>query len=512
MRGAGGIWQALAAARRANSVGSGEPIPRVASAGLTRRRLIGALAASAVVPSMPDVVWAAPRVKIAIVGGGLAGLVALDMLVRAGLDATLYEARATCGGRIRSVTGALGDGLVTDDGGQLVNSDHDDLIALCRRFALPLVDRQTAPSRDLLLTGSGVADQGEVVRALKPLAARIARDARAVDRSTRAAASIDALSAAHYLDRIGATGVLRRWIEATIRTEYGVEPSDASALELVWNLPTVDGNDLEILSASDERYVIGGGSQRVIDALATLHADRIRTGAVLQRIGSGGAQLRLSFANGTTVEADRVVVAVPASLYRSLTFDVALPNVWRDFLATVDLGRVEKLVVGTNSRPWQRVVGPAGAVWDGPGFAEAWDATAGQPTLTSGALAFLPGGAQVDGFAAADMRKLADGWSAAVEGTLPGFTAARNGRLRRTAWHADPFAKGSYVNYRPGQISRFLPLLSSDAGRVARVGRLVFAGEHVSDAFPGYMNGAAETGRRAAEAIIAEVRGRARRG
>ena len=30
----------------------------------------------------------------------------------------------------------------------------------------------------------------------------------------------------------------------------------------------------------------------------------------------------------------------------------------------------------------------------------------------------------------------------------------------------------------------------------------MFAGEHLSDAYPGYMNGAAQTGRMAAEAIL----------
>ena len=36
---------------------------------------------------------------------------------------------------------------------------------------------------------------------------------------------------------------------------------------------------------------------------------------------------------------------------------------------------------------------------------------------------------------------------------------------------------------------------------MSRAGRIYFAGEHLSDAFPGYMNGGAQTGRMAAEAI-----------
>lgn len=474
-------------------------MPSTADPGITRRRLIAGLGAAATVPLWPRPASADPGMSVAIVGGGIAGLVALDILANAGIDATLYEARAICGGRIRSVTGALGDGIATDDGGQLVNTDHADIRQMCGRFDLALTDRQTGKSRDVL-----IGQHATTARAMRPLAVRIARDARAVDGSASASSALDALSARAYLDRIGARGQARHWIEQTIRTEYGVEPEAASALELVWNLPSVDGEDVEVIGGSDERYVIEGGSQKLTDALATLHAGRIRTRAVLKRVGQAGARLSLDFADGTRAEADRVILAVPVALYRSIAFDVGLPQLWRRFMAEVDLGRVEKLVVGCSSRPWQAAIGPAGAVWGDTGFAEAWDASAGQPEIAGGAFAFLPGGAQIDAFAGADMRALSERWCASAEGVVPGLTASRNGRLRRTAWHADPFARGAYVNFAPGQLTRFAPLLWSDDGG-GRVGRLLFAGEHMSDAFPGYMNGAAETGRRAAASVLAEV-------
>ncbi|RYE01058.1 MAG: hypothetical protein EOP61_12320, partial [Sphingomonadales bacterium] len=80
------------------------------------------------------------------------------------------------------------------------------------------------------------------------------------------------------------------------------------------------------------------------------------------------------------------------------------------------------------------------------------------------------------------------------------------GPFARTNWHAQALTLGAYVNYAPGQLSRFAHLLYVDSDnpaerQVAGAGRVWFAGEHLSDAFPGYMNGAAETGRMAAEAI-----------
>ena len=66
--------------------------------------------------------------------------------------------------------------------------------------------------------------------------------------------------------------------------------------------------------------------------------------------------------------------------------------------------------------------------------------------------------------------------------------------------------RGAYVNFRPGQLTRFEPLLTVEEegqARPSEAGPLLFAGEWLSDAWPGYMNGAVQTGRIAAEAALA---------
>jgi monoamine oxidase len=82
----------------------------------------------------------------------------------------------------------------------------------------------------------------------------------------------------------------------------------------------------------------------------------------------------------------------------------------------------------------------------------------------------------------------------AMERGLPGAAAAFTGRTSRMAWPRNPFAGGSYSCFGPGQWFGL-------AGAFAPVGRFVFAGEHASEEFSGYMNGAAQSGRLAAEAV-----------
>ena len=64
-------------------------------------------------------------------------------------------------------------------------------------------------------------------------------------------------------------------------------------------------------------------------------------------------------------------------------------------------------------------------------------------------------------------------------------------------WDHDEWARGGYAYFHPG----FDPLLRDWLARPA--GRVVFAGEHTSVKWQGYINGAIESGERAAAEIAA---------
>ena len=512
MRGTSHVWRALERARAMNLAAAGERPAERAGGGLTRRRVLASLAglgAAAVAPRWPA--FAQSPVRVAIVGGGLAGLSALDTLVGRGVDATLYEARAAVGGRTRSVRGVFADGFAFDEGAQLVNGDHADMLRLVRRFGLRLVDRKAfGASEELQIGRSGrVVPEERLARQLRSIAARITADADRLDRDyDTVSREIDALSVKDYLDRHGlAAGDARDAIEATIRTEYGAEPHQASALELIFNLPTVDGRRIDRIPNSDERYLVSGGTDQIALALAAEHRPRLQLNKRLVSIDIGGATSRLGFADGSEAVADRVIVALPVSMLREIRLSGPLPPIWRAAIAEVSLGRNEKLVVGYDSQPWRRRPGFGGAVWAAQGFSEIWDAASVAPTGPSGrgALCYFLGGDQVEAAAAVPAAELAARFTAAARRVIPGLPAP-NGRLRRTRWTADPLTRGAYVNFAPGQFTRFGSLLTLEEAsevRPSAAGLLLFAGEWVSDAWPGYMNGAVQTGRIAAEAALA---------
>jgi len=66
-------------------------------------------------------------------------------------------------------------------------------------------------------------------------------------------------------------------------------------------------------------------------------------------------------------------------------------------------------------------------------------------------------------------------------------------------WIDYPYVKASYSCYKVGQWTTIAGLERQP------IGNILFAGEHCSENFQGFMNGGAETGRRAAEEIMAKL-------
>lgn len=513
MRGSDTVWHALEQARQANLAASGQPAPVEGETGQTRRAVLLALGASGVAAAFPRPAFAAGTNggPIAIIGGGIAGLTALWHLTQAGIDARLYEARARLGGRVYT---AREKGRPTlEAGAQLVNTDHADMKVLTREFGTPLIDRKAAPHRTMILADGKEVPEGKLASALRGIAGQIDADSVRLDQDyANVAAELDRMSFTSYLDKHAALmpdAWVRHLMEATARTEYGVEPGAASAIELVFNLPAINGRRIDVLSRSDERYLISGGSSALIDAMAARLRDRIQTNRRVVRVDPFGPGVRLVFADGKTVDAANVIVTTPASVTRKIDFRVPLPPLWRRFIAEVGLGANMKVQAGMTARPWDKAIGRGGEIWQtkpGAGLASGWDGSVRGGTATGDVWTWFLGGAEVAAAEVPEPGVLARKFAGQVESGIAGMTAATSAFARRTNWHRDPMAMGAYVNFRPGQLTRFGRLIWTEVDGIAKApvdaGPVIFAGEHLSDAYPGYMNGAAQTGRLAAGVII----------
>ncbi len=81
-----------------------------------------------------------------------------------------------------------------------------------------------------------------------------------------------------------------------------------------------------------------------------------------------------------------------------------------------------------------------------------------------------------------------------IENVYPGTSAAFTGKALTSFWHANPWSKGSYSTYLPGQMTT----IKGASG--AREGNIFLAGEHTEHDF-GFLNSAVASGERVAMEI-----------
>jgi monoamine oxidase len=491
-----------------------------------RRKFLkmGALAGSAAIATtaIPLIRAAEGRAnppKIAIVGGGIAGLNAAYQLNKVGLEATVYEAKSQVGGRIRSVTGVAGAELVTDLGGSFINSNHADMLALVKEFNLSLFKRAEATEKSPFpaegyFFEDKLYSELEVAEKLRPIAHQIVKDADLLEQNYEKYAPIfDRLSVAQYLeqheDKITEPFV-QALLESALRAEYGAEPESSSTLQLLFILTTVENNEVTIVGGSDEAYVVQDGSGKVIESLAAVFPDRIKTKMRLQKIMPNGDGYRLLFSDRPTVEADYVILAVPVSVLRQLDFQVKLKPKFKRLMQEVNLGKNDKVIAGFENRVWLQKDGFTETVWSDLGFSQAWDETQRQYERQNAALTFFLGGKEVTENQTKSSAILKEDLLESFEEIIPDANSSATGKLVRTNWSRDPLIKGGYTNFLPGQYTEFSEFryieseIPQERQQVA-FGNLVFAGEHFSDEFYGYMNGGAQTGRLAAQVVAAKI-------
>ena len=222
----------------------------------------------------------------------------------------------------------------------------------------------------------------------------------------------------------------------------------------------------------------------------------------------------MSLSNGETLDASAVIVTVPASIMSKVDYGAALPPLWRRYIAEVGLGRVGKVQAEMNARPWEGTAGRGGEVWQtdpSAGVSLGWDGSVrtvgGKPVRA----ACGPGSPAPPRWTRADAgaaRDQALAFARLADRAVPGMSAATGGYRAPDAVAQGAVHDGRLRQLPPGpadQIRR-ADLDRDERRRLVAAGPpapVWFAGEHLSDAYPGYMNGGAQTGRLAAQAIIA---------
>lgn len=434
--------------------------------------------------------------SVVVAGAGLAGLSAARALEARGAAVTIVEARDRVGGRVWTLRTQFAARQHAEAGADLIEGEQEQVLTLAKELGLKPVQ--------ILRNGFGFygpdargrrkihAGPGAMARVGKLLSHPI-RDFKLAETrwDSAVAARLGRQSVAEWLDSVAAPAALRAGVRG-FRGFFLADPEDLSMLPLVEQFAESGP------PGQDRIFRIEGGNDRLATTMAKRMRGAILLKTIVRQVRSHDERITVTIeALGkphTELTADFLVCALPASTARGVFFDPPLPEAQQEAMTRLRYGAATRLLLQFDRRFWRKpgrpiAFGtdlPTGAVWDGNEHQRG----------PQGILSFLAGGQ-----ASKALQEILH-----VEGERGVIThldwlgaPSRLLASQVVAWDHDPWARGGYAYFDPA----FDPLWRAWLARPA--GRIVFAGEHTSLKSQGYMNGAVESGLRAAAEISALV-------
>jgi monoamine oxidase len=466
---------------------------------------------------------AAQGARVAVIGAGLAGTTAAYRLARSGVQVQLFEARDRIGGRCWTARG-FADGQTAEHGGEFIDTRHVHLRGLAAELGLRLDDLWKGDVPDAISPSwinGGYFDYWDkfygqlnrITTAVKAAARQvgvIGRSGQASDVAysygtvTAGARQMDELNMREWLDQHvpGVSEDVKTFLDQAMSGWYGLNMAGLSALNWIDYLviPYPGG---------DERWHVRHGNDQVPAlAVKALPAGTVHLESPLQALikrPDGTYELRFGgSAPSRPVIADRVILTIPWTTLRDVDLDGAGFGSYRmTAIRELGMGTDVKLIVQYNRRPATFTV--HGRPWSGtvnytnPNY-QTWDSAPTEPG-TAGLITVYAGGSGSRPFASPGYHAPApEDLTAMILGqinqVIPGTRDQFNGKAWLDYWTGDPWTRGSYAAYTPGQVTKYWGYAGIHEGNVH------FAGEHTSTYSQGFLNGGVESGQRAAIEVL----------
>lgn len=447
------------------------------------------------------------RRRVVVIGAGLAGLAAAYQLTEAGHDVRVLEAGTRAGGRVHTLREPFSDGLHAEAGAMFIPDSHNLTMHYVKLFRLQLI-AVPPEKRDPVLFIEGrrinVRPRGRIdwPLNLSPEERRLGLDGMTERYVIPAVKEMG-----HPLNPGWPPAELKKYDRMTYAEFLRSRGASEDAVRLLrLNDADLTGDGVERVSAlmvlreaalnfsAEQLYTIRGGTDLLPKALAAHLAPKIRYGAPVVRIEHDGASVSVNFlqAGGQeSIRADYLVCAIPFPILKEIEVSPPFSASKQRAIMELPYTSVSRVYVQSRSEFWAREGLGISAYTDLPIMAII-NSTLNQPGARGVLESYSAG---ENGRAVARMK---EGERIAftlgqMERVYPGVRKNFEGGAS-VCWDEERWARGAYAWFKPGQMSDLLPHIARAEGRIH------FAGEHTSS-WPGWMQGAFQSGHRAAREI-----------
>jgi len=444
------------------------------------------------------------QTDVCIIGAGLSGLRAAQRLTERGLRVILLEARARVGGR--TMGGEL-CGHAIDLGGQWVGPTQTRVVALCKELGLELYPQYAEGRRLLEMAGKLRNYKGTVPRmsilglldadrAMRHLNAAARELNPAEPWNAEHAGRWDRMTVDQWMQKTLWTRGGRSLMQIVIRALYTCEPHEVSLLSV---LSYVAGagrieTQTEVHGDGAQKLKVSGGAFQLAERMSKLlPPGAIRLGVPVYAVDQNASGVVVRHAKGE-VQASRLIVAIAPAVAARIDFGYTLSAARMQLHSRMPMGSVIKALVAYE-KPFWREQGLSGeAISDHGLFGPIADAT--PPGSPHGFLVGFFAGDRGRELAGAPEPVRRDAAVQCLQRYFGPQAASPIGYVDKD-WMSDPWSLGGYTgSMAPGTLMAYGPALRAPCGRIH------WAGTESATRWLGYMDGAIESGERAANEVL----------
>ncbi len=387
---------------------------------------------------------------VVVIGGGFAGLTAARELRHAGLDVLLVEARERIGGRTMTTEMS---GHTVELGGAYVHWYQPHVWAELTRYGIGVTPSHR-PVRAAWVVGDERRESSyaEFDERVEKAVNAICADARSWfptphDSSGHEAARLDALSVRQCIDAFDGDAELRMLMESEWATDCSSRCADVSAAS-AFRWYALSGFDARLQAECLYTYKVDGGMNRLSSAIAVDGSPEVRLDAPVTRVEQTGSGVTVVLRDGEALQARAAVVAAPLNTWTSIDFDPPLSEAKRELGARGHAGHGLKVIVRVRGRHDLSVALSESSLLT-------WIQFEYVSETETVFVAFGPDGAVLSPTNDAAVRE-------AFESAIPGLDILE---VIGHDWEGDPFSRGTWSMYRPGQLTRLVPAARMPEGR-----------------------------------------------